>query len=706
MKFRHSPVILKTLQLIYPYKGLNLWGKIPLEIGFTYLSCDPFVGIFGNHRRSRYEQQFLPIDNKLFRLYLSDGRFFDFTYHEGSFIDEGGLGVEITVIDIDTYTLYYYKELFYEYYHLGVLKSIQDNATHTLTIHRDRRGRTRRIENSEGSKITFTYNKDHLVNSLSDHTGRRYDFCYDEHKNLIFLSDPKGMSFSYSYLQQNDSEGQRHYLLERGEDQHGICIFEASYDEHHRVSGYRDAQMHYHYTCLSYNMIEKCDNMGSTINYELDSNGYIKAITYPNNTKEKQRFDSITRVLSKTDEGGNTSYQSFDQYYKLIEEIDHRGRRSYYTYEGKNPYPISILNGDKETRMRYDERYNLTDVFLNNGSSCHYQYDISNNLITFIDVLGHTYRYEYDTLQRLSKMIVANDHTYTYEYDTLSRNIRIIDPMQKIWQCHYDLKDELAQLISPKGSMLSFTYDNSGKLLSMTKPDGNSTYYRYDHYGNMIQVFHNNTCKSTYTYNLDSTLSRIVHEEKKVIELRYDRDKRLIETHINGKSIKASEKTLEISDDLKIPPYTYDPYARVIRSIFNEHGISKHYDEHGISIYKHIAQSIRYERESAGLITILRTPYEILRLKYDSNGILYYPNVLDEIFNYDEAHRLTHLSSDIRYKHDSTGIIHSKHRHRYSYSNDRSLMRSTRRTTLYDRSEKEDISQQHHHYEKRKLSII
>ncbi len=686
-----SPVILQTAQLIHTEHQAVFSGKPALELSHTYLSRDAFSGIFGNHRRFVYEQTFERQSADTYRLFLSDGRKFDFTESEAGFVDEGDLGALVRRVDAQTFVLEFFDNR-RETYRDGRLVSVEDANANAISLHYGVRGRLLTLGSSSGMHLNFGYNRSGRVERISDDTHRIWRYVYDEHANLVECLDPMGGSIRYTYKPFAEAD----FLLTRVSD-NGVQTLAASYDADGRVAGYEEAGRAYTYAYTTPTMITKTEtSSGEATHYGLDAHGLVFAIVHSDGSREKEDYDGETRTAVVTDRGGNVTSKTFDERHRLLKEVDQSGNETRYEYEGKNPHPVKVVAPEGERVFEYDTRGNVVRVVQGEERLFAFEYDERGNLLKSTDAAGNETRFEYDDASRLVALTDALGATTRYAYDRSGRQSAATDAEGRKTTLSYDACDRLVGSLDAEGGVLGFAYDRGGNLLGITDASGNETRYGYDALGNIASQRRSDGRVRSFEYLPGGLVRRIVREDGSEVALEYDTNGNPVSIDYAGERVRFAYDSMgnltEATDASGTVAYHYDAHAHPVTETQRGIDVDRRYDkatgkQEALSF---LGRSVSYERDGNGRLAALKTPAQTIAFSRDKSGLLAergYPNATKETFAYDEGYNLTALETADRsfaYAHDQTGLLTEKNGESFVYDRSGRLTQSPREAFEYD----------------------
>ncbi len=689
-----SPVILQTSQLIYTEYQAEFLGKPTLELSHTYLSRDSYKGMFGNHRRTLYEQSFELQDTNTYRLFLSDGRRFDFIQTQDGFSDTGGIGIDVTQIDVSTFVLEYYNGK-RETYHKSRLVSIEDTNNNRVNVVYNKDAKIEGTHNSSNIQLLFLYNPKGLVEKAIDSTQRSWSYSYDKDDNLIQCIDPEGGSIEYSYTTLLQTDESFTFLLTQIDD-NGITKLSASYDKLGRVTGYEEEGLSYTYTYTTPTMITKSERAsGDTTHYGLDKNGLIFAIVHPTGSTEKEEYDTTTKTATITDKGGNVTIKSFDERNRLLRKVDQSNNETLYEYEGINPRPIKVIAPEGTTTYTYDRLYNVTQIEKADGTFS-LEYDERGNLLKSIDTAGNETLFTYDTSSNLIGVTDALGALTQFEYDKAGHQSAVIDADGRKSTFTYDSCDRIIQSRDADGKLLDFRYDKSGKLLGITDPSGNSTSYAYDDKGQIIEQRRSDASLKRFEYLSGGLVHKVLREDGSEVTINYDKSSNPISIDYAGDVVHYNYDSLgnllSAQDSSSSIEYYYDAHANPITETQGEIDVDRRFNcatgkQEALSF---LGKSLSYERDEKGKLSALRTPTQTISFTHDTSGLLKersYPNQHKESFVYDRGYNLTKIQTatlEFEYSHDKSGLIVEKNGKPFLYDQTGRLTQSPNETFEYD----------------------
>ena len=543
-----DPVNTATGNYIYQRTDLEIPGKgTPLVFERNYNSQDDTDGPLGFGWNHSYNSVLTVNADSTVTIRWGDGRTETWTPDGG-----GGYtpqyGVFDTLIDNGdgTFTLRKKDLTVYNFNTSGKLSGIVDKNLNTLSLTYSA-GNLALVSDTSGRNISFTYDANNRITTITDPMGRTVQFAYDVDGNLTSSTDMNGNVTAFTY----DTQHQVLAVV----DPRGNTLVSNTYDALKRV-----------------------------VTSQSDAKGGVTSYTY----------DEVNKKTTIVDQLGYTTIHYHDSLLRLIQETDHLGNSAYYTYDSAgNRTEVKDKNGNSTT-YAYDSSGNVISKTDALGNVTTITYDANNNPLTRTDALGNTTTFEYDANGNLIKTTDAlgNFTTVTYNanglplvitdalgnaatnvYDTMGNLTSGTDALGNITAYTYDGAGRRLTATNPLGNTTTNTYDNNNNPLSVTDPLGGVTAYTYDGNNNRLTTTDSNGNTTSYSYDVKDLLQTITDPAGSTITNGYDGlDRKTSVTDKNGNTsayaYDAVGNLVSITDALgNVTQVTYDAKGNKLTEI-------------------------------------------------------------------------------------------------------------------------------------------
>jgi len=672
-------LVLSSGQSTYIEEVVSLKSVMPIALNLHYLSPkkEPLFakGFFGINRTSSYEKHFSHKGKGVYHLSLPCGRVFAFTkQQDGSFIDEGHLGVEVKTIDANSFALHYYDGQ-KEYYSHGYLVGIKDSNDNTLMLKYAQGPKLISISNNFGASLQLSYDAKGLVSLVKDHGGREWTFTYDETETLVNIKHNKEPFVSYGYEKRMLAKREVNLLSHVYSASHTEKLA-LRYDEEARLASYTQAGVSYDYRYSDATHIQRTDAQGQSHSYTLDNMGFIASLGYPDGTMSVEKYDASSKTATIQTRGENLRVEVYDERDRLL-SISINGKiERVYGYENHNPHPVSYIADAQTLYYSYDASYNLLSITYPDATSEHYSYNKQGQLTSHKDALGNTTTYTYNDKAELLSIEDPSAHKTLFTYDVLGRIITQEDAAGEIYSYSYNAQGQVENYTDPEGQSIAFSYTKEGLLQSLTDPARRKTTYSYDAHERLTQKRYPDGSKEVYTYCIKGLLQSIHRVDGTSVHFSYDHNKNI--TQVIAKDSEGNEEVMH---------YDYDALSNLLSATTKAHTIALQYNEkasitketqNNLTLHKayqdnqkqlqslgFLGERVQYGYDASQNISSITHQNKQIKLSYNANHQptkRSYPNTQKEALVYDENQNLIALQSHkkIKYSYDATSKLIEK----------------------------------------------
>ena len=453
---------------------------------------------------------------------------------DSSYTDEVGDHSTLTLVNGD-YLLKTTDGMLYQFNPDGTLAYIQDSNGNRISTSYDAADQLVSLTDSNGEYLTLTYNAQGHLAQLTDSSGQTETYGYDPTGQfLTSYTDIYGTT-TYTYIT-GQSPQQDNALAEVAYADSTHIYF--SYDsqgrliDQHRDGGADDEAFTYlspggytvrdgdgNTSTVLFNLYgataETIDPLGNVFSYKYDSNLNLIEVDGPQGTKYTATYDSLGNLTSETDPLGQTTTFTYNGNNDLTSYTDAKGNTTSYSYNGSNDLlSITYANGTQQ-QYSYNPLGEATQYLDARGQAIGYTYN-ADGLVTqatFSD--GTSYSYTYDNLGNLTSATDSQGNVTTYLYanpsnPTLLTKVEYPDGTYLAFT--YNVIGQRTQSVDQTGFTVNYAYDAIGRLSKLTDGSGNLiVQYTYNAAGNLIQKDMGNGTRTVYTYDPDGNVLSIVN---------------------------------------------------------------------------------------------------------------------------------------------------------------------------------------------------
>lgn len=390
-----------------------------------------------------------------------------------------------------------------------------------------------KITDTRGRAVTFGFNAEGYITSLTDSTGRQWKYGLTNYRNTSYTS-PANKVTGYAYTGDD---------LTKITDPRGNDTV-VTYDTSHRVKTIK-------------RVTDKVAQTGPTTTFDYYStpqtpcsstDGHVgtTVVTDPRSYQTTYCWDRELRVTKTKDARGKirsgkyTSNSNVEQYtsagaqaWDFGYDTDNRPTKAQQPaatgssrLESKLDYSTTITNTSDPRFHRpsvatdaqsnqitygYDTKGNTTSATnqLPSQNQVIATYHTNGNVDTITDARGKLTDFGYNTLGELTSIDRPTPlGTETFTYDALSRPDILTDGRGKTANHDFDVMDRLERISYSDGSSVAYTFDDNGNIATRTE-SGSTTTYTYDALNRLTQEQFPGGRTNSYTYDASSNLKTL-----------------------------------------------------------------------------------------------------------------------------------------------------------------------------------------------------
>ncbi len=630
-----EPVDLGTGLFIVEKTDLVLPGRLPVTIGRSYNTLDPFGGIAG-FELALGQGWYLSMDvfilqtgASLAYLIMPGNARIDLTRQpNGTFQNANDPFVSGAVLStlpggdqqlrLKDGTTWRFRALAGG---VRFLIEMKDRNGNQVTIERGGPSSgISRIVDSSGRAINFSYSGSRLI-QIQDPLGRTVQYTYNTNDRLETVTDPEGGVTTYTY----DSAGRILTIT----DARNITFIENFYGPSGRVL--RQVQVDGGEWRFTYHLQgpivtgpgcpgPSCPTEDSWENLQAGYNvqgGEILATTVvdPRGNATTHRFNNTGFGVEQVDPLGQKTITTRNANNQVVATTDPLGRTTEFTYDAVGNVTTITDPEDNVTTFTYEPTFNrvtsITDA-LNNLTT--FEYDANGNLIattdpeqnlqppaqqlktlisynsfgqpiSVTDPLGNTTTFEYDSVGNLVSTGDPLGNTTQRAYDAVSRLISLTDPLSRTTQFSYDDLNRVTQITDALNGLTEFTYDENGNLLTVEDAKNQTTTYTYDNMDRLETRKDPLNREETYTYDLNGNLKTFTDRKSQLSTFTFDSINRRINAQYDDGSNTAffydsvgrlGRATDSVSGAIE---FSYDSLDRLSQEITSQGIVAYGYDD-------------------------------------------------------------------------------------------------------------------------------
>ena len=465
-------------------------------------------------------------------------------------------------------------------YTSGRITGVSDPLSRTWTLAYDSNGDLASVSfpavGSTTYSITYGYNTNHDITSLTDARGKVWAFDYFSDDSIKSETDPLSHQSHYVYntgvTKVYDARGNyvTHNYTSSG-------VLASVTDEAGNTESYTYDSDH--------NKTGVTDKRGKVWGYTFDSRGNVLTATDPLGHTTTTTYNSKSDPLTVTTQLGHETdyaYTSAGNLHTVTDPLGHVKTLAYDTYG----QPTSIKDGlNHETTITYDTDGNTTQTTDALSHSTTATYDAIGRTLTATDATGLTSSTTYDALGRVTSVTAPGSRTTTFAYAGGSGlKVSVTDPLSHASTFVYDDAGRVTSHTDANGNTVYFAYDASGNKTGFTDGNGHTTAYTYDSRNEVTGIGYPDSTGETYTYLADGKVHTKTDGRGVTATSAYDDAGRLTgvgysdTTHSVSVSYDSDNRKTSMVDGTGATTYSYDNASRLTQRAEPNGTVSFGYD--------------------------------------------------------------------------------------------------------------------------------
>ncbi|MEW6534003.1 MAG: RHS repeat-associated core domain-containing protein [Candidatus Auribacterota bacterium] len=504
------------------------------------------------------------------------------------------------------------------------------------------------IIDTVGRSITFTYDTNGKIETMTDPANRVWTYEYDFNDFLTEVTYPDNTTKSYTYYQ----NGNMHTYTDQNNN-----TFTMTYLYNDKV--YQQTDPNGKVTTFDYrwNITEVFNDKGESwiIKYDWLYPGFYKS----------QYMLEPAHLYDPNYTGKQLVWGSNG----LVEEIiDPNGHSTKYEYDSRGNITKITDAMNNNTLYEYHASFNLvTEKTSAVNQIVIYDYDQNGNLSSVTDARGNATAYNYNANGELLSQTNAYNLVTNLQYNSNGDLISVTNPLNEIYSFAYDAVGRLTAQTNATNNTMYYEYDNTDNLISITDADNNISSLEYDANHNRISKTDSNGGVTQYEYNCYNRVSRIIDPYNKITQFQYDGNDFMFENEVpqtkitdaNNKETEFEYNSINQLIRINYPNgfflrFKYDYKGNLIKIINQNNEITEFIYNPLDRLWKKIFPDLSYTEylyDNVGNIVYKKAPNGITTdYTYDDNNNLIgidYENDTDVTFLFDKLNRLIRMTDAI-----------------------------------------------------------
>jgi RHS repeat-associated protein len=565
-----------------------------------------------------------------------------------------------------------------------VKETERDGNSNTLTY---KEGKLEKVEDGDKRTLTFKYNGEGLVESVTDPMKHVVSYTYHE-KQLASVTIEGKVRWEFEYgsvhLLTKVIDGRKHATTIKYESGVPRRVEEEEYGGHKRKWKYGANET----TLTEPNgseTVEKFNTAGeptkitrakgkgeeTTTEYEYNAETYNRVKMINGDKHEwKYGYDSEGNLTSETDPNGDERKWTYDKKHDVETETTPEGEKTTYKLNGKgNPEAVEreIGGETQKTEYKYDEQGDLTEIIDPLKHATKYTYDGAGNKETETDAEGDERKWKYNEDSQETEETSPRGFKTKTERNEYGLPTKIEDPLKHTTEYKYDGNQNIESETDGNKHTTEYKYNEENLRTNVIAANKDEVETEYDSEGQMIARKDGNGHTWHYKRN---ALEQIVEEEdplKQVTKKKYDKAGNLESFEDAEKD--TTEYKYDESNRLKSIKYSTGSPSEVTYEYNKDSKVTKIKDETGTTenTYDKLDRLTEYKN---GAEKVIKYKYNLVNLP----TIITYPDGKEVKREYDQDNRLEKVTD---WKSNSTS---------FKYTKDSELEK-----TIFPGSENEDV---------------
>ena len=275
------------------------------------------------------------------------------------------------------------------------------------------------------------------------------------------------------------------------------------------------------YTLNENKLVEQvADSTGREAFFYYDENKCLKQFTNALGENTYYTYDKKHRILTVTDDDGNTyvtnTYKEYDNPYvpdkktaRVVSQKDGLGNVTKFSYnedEQSGDFVTTVTTRSGKTKKTVTDAYgNITCTTNEAGDAMEMTFDADGNQTAIHNANGYDTVYKYDSdgnLTTIENSLMDNSRAETVmKYDSKGNMTSMVNANGESMSCTYYDNGLIKSVTDQNGNMVSYTYNSRGQVTEEKDGNGKTVTYEYNSRGDLIKTTDKNGNTTSYTYN-------------------------------------------------------------------------------------------------------------------------------------------------------------------------------------------------------------
>ncbi|WP_162903133.1 RHS repeat-associated core domain-containing protein [Taibaiella koreensis] len=456
---------------------------------------------------------------RIHSIHYAEGTQLAFSYHRGSSLlatikDNTGRALELECDEQQTHIV----QVFYRYQTLRKLMVRYDYDEHNNLV---------RVTDIAGKALRFEYNSQNHIISRTNRNGISYCWTYDQEGRVIHTHGPEGYQ-----------EGRLNYFPELGYNEvhyNDGRVLSYHYDENDLLYKEVDAmggETFYAYTRFNERRMVASPE-GRLVGYDYDEQGNISVYHTPEGEQYQYAYDVMNRLIMRSEPSGLTESWTYEGLRKT-QQVTKDGRIVRYHYDEATGLPAYCIDDKgRSLHWQYNGLRQTISETDGSGAGRSWQYDAYGRMMVFRPAPQQELRWRRDAMGRITHYKGPGQDEVVFAYDAYELPVYAADSKEE-WQLEYTpMGNVRRQTRSSKTNArhtqeLAFSYDNYEQLQSVTNEKGDRHTFGRDANNQVIEETGFDGLRQEYIRDRDGQLLKTVLPEGKSIYHNYDLSGRLV----------------------------------------------------------------------------------------------------------------------------------------------------------------------------------